>query len=148
MFLRNSWYVAGWSKDFDRSLKAETYLGEQVVIYRKEDGTAVALEDACPHRKLPLSKGNLIGDTVECGYHGLTFDCKGACVAAPTQKNQIPQRAVVKSYPVVDRYRFLWIWMGDPDQADPDKIFSNWGNLPGFGKAPIPCQQGRPFCNE
>ena len=24
----------------------------------------------------------------------------------------------------------------------------NWGNLPGFGKAPIPCQQGRPFCNE
>ena len=77
MYLKNAWYVAGWSKDFDRTLKAETFLGEEIVIYRREDGAPVALEDACPHRKLPLSKGNLKGDTVECGYHGLTFDCSG-----------------------------------------------------------------------
>ena len=123
MFLRNIWYVAGWSKDFGRTLRAETFLGENIVIYRTENARPVALEDACPHRKLPLSKGNLVGDTVECGYHGLTFDCAGACVAAPTQADKIPARARVKSYPVVDRYRLLWIWMGDPDQADPELIF-------------------------
>lgn len=123
MFLKNCWYVAGWSKDFDRALRAETFLGEDIVFYRREDGEPVALEDACPHRKLPLSQGNLKGDTVECGYHGLTFDCTGACVAAPTQQGSIPRRAVVKSYPVEDRYRLLWIWMGDPALADPDKIF-------------------------
>ena len=123
MYLKNTWYVAGWSKDFDRRLKAETFLDDDIVIYRKEDGSPVALEDACPHRKLPLSKGNLKGDTVECGYHGLTFDCSGTCVAAPTQKGKIPGRAVVRSYPVVDRYRLLWIWMGDPALADPARIF-------------------------
>lgn len=123
MFLRNCWYVAGWSRDFDRSLRAETLLGEEIVFYRREDGKPVALENACPHRKLPLSDGNLKGDTVECGYHGLTFDCAGTCVAAPTQQGSIPRRAVVQSYPVVDRYRLLWIWMGDADQADPAKIF-------------------------
>ncbi len=123
MYLRNCWYVAGWSKDIGRSLKPQTYLGENILFYRTKDGQPVALEDACPHRKLPLSDGKLIGDTVECGYHGLTFDCLGACVSAPTQKGQIPRRAVVKSYPVVDRYRLLWIWMGDPELADPDKIF-------------------------
>lgn len=123
MYLRNCWYIAAWSKDIGRSLKAETLLGEQIVLYRTQDGAPVALEDACPHRKLPLSRGNLRGDTVECGYHGLTFDCRGACVAAPTQADAIPKRAVVKSYPVVDRYRFLWIWMGEPDLADPDTIF-------------------------
>ncbi len=123
MFLKNCWYVAAWSKDIGRSLQAETFLGENVVLYRQEDGTPVALEDACPHRKLPLSAGNLKGDHVECGYHGLTFDCSGACVAAPTQSDSIPRRAVVRSYPVVDRYRLLWIWMGDPALADPDKIF-------------------------
>jgi vanillate O-demethylase monooxygenase subunit len=123
MYLKNAWYVAGWSKDFDRSLKAEKFLGERVVVFRKEDGSPVALEDACPHRKLPLSKGNLKGDTVECGYHGLTFDCSGTCVAAPTQPGKIPPRAIVRSYPVVDRYRFLWIWRGDPALADPDAIF-------------------------
>ena len=123
MFLKNCWYVAGWSADYGRALKAETYLGENIVIYRTEDGRPVALENACPHRKLPLSDGKLVGDAVECGYHGLTFNCAGTCVAAPTQKGQIPRRAVVKSYPMVDRYHLLWIWMGDPDKANPDLIF-------------------------
>ncbi len=134
MYLRSAWYVAGWSREFGRELKPETFLDEQVVIYRREDGQPVALEDACPHRKLPLSKGRLRGDAVECGYHGLTFDCTGHCVAAPTQPGRIPGRAVVKSYPVVDRYRFLWIWMGEPGDADPDLIFpiENFDN-PGWG---------------
>lgn len=123
MFLKNCWYVAGWSKDYGRELKAETLLGENVVLYRTEDGKPVALENACPHRKLPLSEGRLIGDTVECGYHGLTFDCMGACVAAPTQPDKIPPLAIVKSYPIIDRYRLLWIWMGDPELADEDLIF-------------------------
>ena len=145
MFLKNCWYVAGWSKDYGRELKAETYLGENIVIYRTEAGEPVALENACPHRKLPLSEGNLVGDTVECGYHGLTFDCTGTYVAAPTQQGQIPRRAVVKSYPVVDRYRLLWIWMGDPDNADPDTIFPvenfdnpDWGYTDG-GVLDIDC---------
>ena len=145
MFLKNCWYVAGWSNDYGRELKAETYLGENIVIYRTEAGEPVALENACPHRKLPLSEGNLVGDTVECGYHGLTFDCTGTCVAAPTQQGQIPRRAIVKSYPIVDRYRLLWIWMGDPDKADPHTIFpvenfdnTDWGYTDG-GVLDIDC---------
>ncbi len=145
MFVKNCWYVAGWSRDFGRELRAETYLGERVVIYRKEDGSPVALENACPHRKLPLSEGRLKGDAVECGYHGLTFDRSGACIAAPTQPDSIPRRAKVKSYPVIDRYRFLWIWMGDPARADPDKLFTienfddpSWGMTDG-GHMDIDC---------
>ncbi len=134
MFMRNAWYVAGWSDGFDRSLRAETVLGERIVVYRRADGSPVALEDACPHRKLPLSMGALVGDAVQCGYHGLTFDGGGACVAAPTQPGSIPRRAVVHSYPVADRYRLLWIWMGDPALADPVDIFpiENYGDL-GWG---------------
>lgn len=145
MFLRNCWYVAGWSRDFGRSLRRETYLGEDIVFYRRENGDPVALENACPHRKLPLSEGRLIGDTVECGYHGLTFDCSGACVAAPTQSAQIPRRAAVKSYPVVDRHDLLWVWMGDTGLADPAQIFPienfddpDWGCTDG-GALDIDC---------
>ncbi len=123
MYLHNAWYVAGWSKDFSRSLSAVKFLEKDIVIFRRTDGQPVALEDACPHRKLPLSKGRLKNDTVECGYHGLTFDCGGRCVAAPTQPKAIPRRARVKSYPVVDRYRMLWIWMGDAELADPEAVF-------------------------
>ncbi len=145
MFLRNCWYVAGWSKDYDRQLKPQMILGDNIVFYRQADGTAVALEDACPHRKLPLSDGALDGDRVVCGYHGLTFDCTGTCVDAPTQRDNIPKRAVVKSYPVVDRYRLLWIWMGEPEKANPDDIFEienfdspEWGYTDG-GVLPIAC---------
>jgi len=134
MFLRNTWYVAGWSRDFDRTLKAEILLGENIVLFRKRDGSPVALEDSCPHRKLPLSRGTLKGDTLECGYHGLTFDCTGKCVAAPTQPDRIPKRARVKSFPVADRYGLLWIWMGDPEAADQSLIYSidNYDN-PAWG---------------
>ena len=115
------------------------------MFYRQRDGKAVALEDACPHRKLPLSQGQLCDDTVICGYHGLTFDGSGTCVDAPTQRDNIPKRAMVKSYPVIDRYRLLWIWMGDPVKANPDDIFKienfdkpEWGYTEG-GMLPIEC---------
>ena len=135
MFIKNTWYAAGWSNGFDRELRSLMILGEQVVIFRKENGDPVALEDACPHRKLPLSKGCVAGDTVVCGYHGLTFDGSGQCVEAPTQKELIPKRARVHSYPVEDRYGMLWIWMGEPSLADQDKIFHipNFDN-PTWGK--------------
>jgi len=145
MFLKNCWYVAGWSKDYKAELKPQKLLGENIVFYRQRDGKAVALEDACPHRKLPLSQGQLNQDTVICGYHGLTFDGYGRCVDAPTQRDNIPKRAAVKSYPVVDRYRLLWIWMGDPARANPDEIFKienfdnpDWGYTDG-GILPIGC---------
>ncbi|PUB15659.1 aromatic ring-hydroxylating dioxygenase subunit alpha [Yoonia sediminilitoris] len=145
MFLRNCWYVAGWSRDYTQALKPQKLLGDDIVLYRKSDGSPVALEDACPHRKLPLSMGAIENDHVVCGYHGLTFDCTGTCIDSPTQRGMTPRRAVVRSYPVVDRYRLLWIWMGDPALADPDKIFEienfddpTWGATDG-GILPIAC---------
>ena len=138
MFLKNAWYVAGWSKEYGQKLVAQRFLNECVVLYRKQDGTPVALEDACPHRKLPLSKGSLKNDAIECGYHGLTFDGSGKCVAAPTQPEQIPEKARVRSYPVVDRYRLLWIWMGEPELADSDDIL----NIENFDNPEWGCTEG------
>ncbi len=126
-YVRNAWYVAGWSGNFDRTLKRVTMLEENIVIYRREDGTAVALEDRCPHKFLPLSKGKLIGDKLQCGYHGLTFDCDGQCVRAPGQ-DMVPKAARVHAYPVVERHGIIWLWMGDAEKADHDRLF----NLPQF----------------
>ncbi|WP_345817521.1 aromatic ring-hydroxylating dioxygenase subunit alpha (plasmid) [Paraburkholderia sp. PREW-6R] len=133
MFLMNAWYVAAWAADVKHALMPLTILGERVALYRGEDGEAVALEDACPHRKLPLSMGRLCGDHVECGYHGLTFDASGACVRAPAT-GRIPRGAKVRSYPLAERYGLLWIWMGDPQRADPRAIveIDEWGD-PSWG---------------
>lgn len=125
MYLYNCWYAAGFSDDFGRHLLAHTYLGQAVAIYRTEAGVPVALEDRCAHRRLPLSLGRLVGDELECGYHGLVYNAGGACVRIPGQSS-VPRGAGVRTYPVVDRHQYLWIWMGDPDLADQALI-------PGYG---------------
>ena len=120
-YLRNAWYVAALSRKIGRQLTPLKILGDRVVLFRDRGAQPVALEDACPHRKLPLSKGRISGDHVECGYHGLTFDAAGTCVRAPTQ-TRIPPLARVHSYPVADKYGLMWIWMGDPAAAREDDL--------------------------
>jgi vanillate O-demethylase monooxygenase subunit len=133
MFLKNAWYVAALGSEVGRSLLPVKLLGEDIVLYRKRDGGVAALEDACPHRKLPLSMGRLKEDTVECGYHGLVFDCSGQCVHAPGLA-RVPRAAVARSYPVEERYGMVWVWMGDPAKADPAGIVEvdHWGD-PAWG---------------
>lgn len=122
MFLRNAWYVAAWDHEVTRQkMMRRTLLNEPVMFYRTEDGRPVALEDRCCHRHAQLSRGKLVGDAVECPYHGFTYDTTGACIAIPGQ-TKIPPNAKVRCYPVVERYHWIWIWMGDPALADPDKI--------------------------
>jgi phenylpropionate dioxygenase-like ring-hydroxylating dioxygenase large terminal subunit len=129
-FPLNAWYVAAYDVEVGRKLLPRTICGKQVVLYRKLDGSAVALADACWHRLLPLSLGRLEEDRVICGYHGLAYDDTGRCVYMPSQQTINPS-ACVKSYPLVERYRFLWIWPGDPSLADPALIPDiHWNNDP------------------
>jgi vanillate O-demethylase monooxygenase subunit len=101
-------------------------------LYRKADGTAVALEDACWHRLLPLSKGWLNGDDVTCGYHGLIFNADGRCIFMPSQETINPS-ACVRSYPIVEKHRFVWVWLGDPALADPAKVPDlHWNDDPAW----------------
>ncbi len=121
-FIRNCWYGAGWGEDISRDFLSRMILGEQILFYRKEDGTPCAMADLCPHRFVPLSMGKLVGDTIECLYHGLAFDCSGACVNNPHGKGLIPRTAKVKTYPVAEKWGLVWIWMGDHELADPENI--------------------------
>lgn len=125
--VRNAWYVAAWSREIDDELRRFTILGDHILLYRRKDGTVAALEDRCPHRLLPLSKGKRIGDAVQCGYHGLTFGSDGKCTRVPGQ-DKIPPSAYVESYPIEERHGIVWIWMGERHRADPDAVF----DLPQF----------------
>ena len=127
MFLKNCWYVAAPSHEMRRKLLARTLLGTPVVLFRRENGAPVALEDRCAHRFLPLSMGRLLGDEIECGYHGLVFNCQGTCLRVPGQKS-VPKGADIRSYPVVEKWRLVWIWMGDPELADEALIPNIWRN--------------------
>lgn len=115
-FIFNEWYVAAFGSEVNRELLARVLLGKRVVIYRTEAGKAVALEDRCPHRSYPLSRGHLEGDVLVCGYHGFGYNPHGDLINVPSQKN-CPRGIGVREYPLIEKGPLLWIWMGDPAMA-------------------------------
>jgi phenylpropionate dioxygenase-like ring-hydroxylating dioxygenase large terminal subunit len=138
MFLRNGWYAAGWSKDLGTGPVARQFLGQRVVLFRGAGGAPAALEDRCCHRAAPLSRGDVVGGTLRCGYHGLRYDASGACVEVPIQTT-IPPGARVRAYPVRERWNTVWIWMGDPARADDSLLphlpwldSPDWTATPGY----------------
>jgi len=115
-FPRNVWYIGAKSDEVGEALLVRTFFDERVLLYRKMDGEVTALSGLCPHRFLPLEHGVRIGDKVQCGYHGFTFDETGACVRIPSQ-GEVPNRCHLRTYPTQEAGGFVWIWMGDPAGA-------------------------------
>lgn len=116
-FVTDAWYVAAFADELGRTPLARRLLGIPVVMLRRTDGGVIALEDRCPHRSLPLSKGRVEGDTLVCGYHGACFDGRGACVRVPSQA-VVPPGARVRAFPVREIGPLVWLWMGDPARAE------------------------------
>ncbi|MBT6275762.1 MAG: aromatic ring-hydroxylating dioxygenase subunit alpha [Chromatiales bacterium] len=138
MWIRNCWYVVAWDHEIPKDgLFARTVLNEPIVLFRTASGFA-ALEDRCCHRHAPLSVGRKEGDAVRCGYHGLKFAADGRCVEVPGM-DRPPGAAKVRSYPVVEKNKWVFVWMGDAQAADENMLpdnFSNgsdeWKNIPGY----------------
>jgi len=116
-FALNAWYACAYDVEVKNALLARTVCNQKLVMYRRLDGGVAILEDACWHRLLPLSKGRLDGDEVTCGYHGLVYNADGRCTHMPSQETINPS-ACVRSYPVAEKHRFVWVWPGDPALAD------------------------------
>jgi phenylpropionate dioxygenase-like ring-hydroxylating dioxygenase large terminal subunit len=119
--VKNAWYLGAWSDEVTHALFPRRIADEPIVFYRTGDGTAVALADRCPHRKFPLSSGNLEGDVLQCGYHGFRFGTDGTCLSVPGQA-KVPLSANVRSYPMVEQFGQIWVFPGDPALADVAKI--------------------------
>lgn len=120
-FVRNCWYVAGLSHEFEtEKLTGHVIAKRPVVMWRTKDGDILAFDDRCAHKRFPLSKGRLMEDgTLECAYHGLRYDVSGKCVAIPAHPTgPISPKAQVSAFPIVEQDGVVWVWPGDPDRAD------------------------------
>jgi vanillate monooxygenase len=133
MWISDCWQVAAIAAELDAGLVGRTIMDERLVLFRDAAGCAVALDDRCPHRIYPLSRGRYLDGIVECGYHGMRFDGTGACVGVPGQTS-IPSAARVRSYPAVERYGWIWVWIGDAQKADAARIPADyrWTEEPGW----------------
>jgi len=121
MFVLDAWYVVAWSSEITREPARRVVCARPIVLYRAEDGTPVALTDRCAHRGFPLSAGRTVGDAIECGYHGFTYGRDGTCIRIPAQ-DRIPKSICVRSFPIIERDGWAWVWLGDEEKADQARI--------------------------
>ena len=130
---RNCWWVVATAGEISERPLGRVVLERPVVLYRRTNGGVVALEDRCVHRWAPLSIGRVQGDDIVCRYHGFRYGADGRCVHIPTQ-NAIPKKARVRSYPVLERGPFIWLWTGDDaerhDAPEPPDL--SWVDDPGW----------------
>ena len=115
--VREQWYVAAFADELGAAPLGRRIGGEPVVLFRRGDGTVAALDDRCSHRRYPLSRGRIVGDELQCGYHGARFDGAGRCRAIPGQ-DQVPASFHLRAYPAVERDGVIFLWLGDPSRAD------------------------------
>jgi vanillate O-demethylase monooxygenase subunit len=120
LFPKNTWYVACTPDEIEGKPLGRQICGEKMAFFRGPEGKVAAVEDFCPHRGAPLSLGTVKDGQLTCGYHGLVMGCNGKAVSMPGQRvGGIP---AIRHYPAVERYGFIWVWPGDAELADPDKI--------------------------
>jgi len=134
MFI-NFWYAVEWSEKLtDAPVKARM-LGHDFVVFRDAAGVARCLSDTCVHRGGSLSGGKLLGNHVQCPYHGWQFDGDGVCQRIPSlgAKAKVPSRAKVDAYPTQEKYGIVFAFLGElpADQRPPIMEIPEYGQ-PGW----------------
>ena len=115
MLIKNHWYAVEFGSEVgDRPLQVKIH-GHDLVLWRSRNGTVNAQSDLCVHRGGSLAGGEVVGDCVRCPYHGWRYDTEGACVEIPANRPDlpIPRKARIDTYPCVERYGFVWVFLGD-----------------------------------
>lgn len=128
----NHWYVVARSSEVNNQPLAVTLWKQAIVLYRDTAGNIQALEDRCPHRHVKLSHGKIIGNDIECDYHGWHFNSKGECTKVPyLETNQKLPNCKIRPYPVKEIDGFIWLFPGDEKLAEEIKPLgiNEWEHL-------------------
>ena len=122
MLIKNHWYAVEFGREVgDRPVLARVG-GHDLVLWRRPNGTVNAQSDLCVHRGGSLAGGEVVGDCIQCPYHGWRYRADGACERIPANRAglPIPKKARIDTYPCVERYGFVWVFLGDlPAEARP-----------------------------
>ena len=108
-----NWFVAARSDQVKRQPIRRFVLERPIVLFRDSKGAVAALEDRCPHKHVALSLGRVVGDSIECPYHGLCFDGGGRCTVQPAcapQERRFSKAA--RCFPAVEQDDWIWVYLG------------------------------------
>ena len=133
------WYVVMDSTQVRGKPVGVVRMGEKLVFWRDSSGKVNCLRDKCVHRGVQLSKGKVIGDRIQCPFHGLEYDSSGKVTVIPanSRNTPVPDRFQVSGYPTYEAHSFIWIWWGEnsPSDLPPPRFFTDIDDSLSYGRA-------------
>ena len=128
------WWPIAFSKDVRRHPRAFRLGSRDLALYRDLTDTVRAVDDVCPHRRLPLSMGRITEDGyLQCAYHGWCFDgATGRCTAIPHlgEEERVPGNIRIAAFTTAENVADLFGWslrtpalaprVGPPQGEEPD----------------------------
>tara|TARA_A100001037_G_scaffold97228_1_gene88589 strand:- start:496 stop:1806 length:1311 start_codon:yes stop_codon:yes gene_type:complete len=114
--LRHYWQPVALVEELqgDRPLRAVRLLGEDLVLFRDDDGRYGLLGRRCCHRGADLAYGRLEDGGLRCAFHGWLFDTAGNCLEQPAEPegSTLHQRISHKAYPCAEQSGVIFAYMG------------------------------------
>jgi phenylpropionate dioxygenase-like ring-hydroxylating dioxygenase large terminal subunit len=128
--LRQYWQPVALVEEFDasiqenmslRPMKAVRLLGQDLILFKDNQGQWGLIDRDCPHRGADLAFGRYEGDGLRCPFHGWKFDIHGNCLETPGEPvgSKLCDRVKQRSYPVLEKSGVLFAWMGEEGKAPP-----------------------------
>ncbi|KAF6715727.1 Cholesterol desaturase daf-36 [Oryzias melastigma] len=110
-------YPNGWYRVLDSCMlgkaevKSVSMLGQELAVFRGEDGKAYVLDAYCPHLGANLAVGGQVsGSCLECPFHGWQFrGGDGKCVKIPYSK-KVLESAKVRSWICCEQNQQILVW--------------------------------------
>ncbi len=96
--------------------------GKDIALFRTSAGEIGALVDQCPHRRMRLSHGSVVGDKLMCKYHGWTFDCAGHGESPGTPK----MHACAADFEAREAYGYIWVKSRESQPVFPKLDVDGW----------------------
>ncbi|MGH3296707.1 MAG: Rieske 2Fe-2S domain-containing protein, partial [Trebonia sp.] len=95
-------------------------LGEDLALFRNEDGTLGLVERRCAHRGADLALGRLEDGGLRCYFHGWLFGADGQCRETPAEPegSALASRVRLRAYPARERNGIVWGYLGPGDPPD------------------------------
>ncbi len=106
-----AWYLWCTSRELNRGPVSKPFVGRTLVAFRTESGSVAVMDARCSHLGADLGRGTVVGETIECPFHGWCYGVDGRCTSIPALAD-IPRFARQTSYPAVERHGLVFFFNG------------------------------------
>jgi len=115
--LRQYWMPVALVEELEgeRPVVPVKIVGEELVLFRGQDGKPGLIQRHCPHRGADLCYGRLEDGGLRCLFHGWLFDREGRCLEQPAEPegSRMHEKISARSYPVKEINGAIFAFLGE-----------------------------------